>query len=1124
MASIDRQQHALEVLRSINKAITNLRLYPGQSVQVVKAVEKAYSELKVFLRLYDALCFGFHKGVPTLDSFIFERKEREQLDALSLVDSLEKAGFEKMTLARGIDRKRFKQVLSFFTATPEQIQKSGGHVAFVENAGLGPVFLEDEGEEVGRAQAVVRSFADFLQQLMTAGVRQEEILFLLESNQDGQQREKMRRELDDAGKGTHTLAGAVCFVLQSIQHQGVYQSSPGFYQLLENVSAVLKDEEIRKAGTATAALLAANLDQESLALLLCQPPVTPFGEALSYALLAAIDKERFQVLVVFLRQEEARLAGLQNQSDAESRMLVAETCRYLMTTVKGRQLHAVESMGMTEKQRQSKRLQAGVSALARGSLEGLRNKEILLHLAATFERLILNKKENIAAAIIQTLVGGLKLDDNELRRRSGQGLGLVGEKLVSLDSWVWLEKLTPTFLFCLRRTEDADESCARLVAILQDILTHAQKTGREDLAEKILLLFYAIRSGALGKSAEVRERVAQVQDRGVDRTILQAYLDRCFDKPVEEMYCQKIVMHGPLGIQFLLDVLLTSKRRAERIRLLKILAGVGAAMLSSLLLERLQEPMPWYGKRNLIRLLGETGAEGDASAVQGYLSHDDLRVQSEALSCIYKIGAQQKKQYLLDALPRISEKLKFRVVLALASVVDEEVVGVLVELLEDEKYFSPDIKKTLLTSICETLGHSGSAQAQKALLLLSASGGGRPKNMDMEVRQAVQRGLVLLDASRRQKRQMHAELRKTSTNAVRQAQVMRGRPTTKVYVPVTNLTEEHDVYLLLDQNKRAAAKTLLLDLISTVACLHKFDQAELLCRRLVEIDPLALDDIIKATEMVEEQRVVRSDQGQTQNWAEVYDFLSTEEFNGLYSAMEHVHYVPDENIVVQGDLHQRLVFVNKGRVKLFFRDPRGNDILLRTVGPGDIFGVDSFFEESVWTVNAASVGTVDAFVLPREALRKWQNSFPELESKLKTFCQQLVEQDALKVMVIDRRATERLNFSARLALAILDDNGQETGTVLQSEKGDVSIGGVSATVRLSHQRSGRLLLGRKVIVRQIDGPPGTPLTAGMAGMVVAIYGQNGAGGESVTSLQYTVHVQFDHPLQEAQLAAVASGN
>jgi CRP-like cAMP-binding protein len=259
------------------------------------------------------------------------------------------------------------------------------------------------------------------------------------------------------------------------------------------------------------------------------------------------------------------------------------------------------------------------------------------------------------------------------------------------------------------------------------------------------------------------------------------------------------------------------------------------------------------------------------------------------------------------------------------------------------------------------------------------------------------------------------------------------------------------------------------------------------------------------------------------NWVELYDFLTTEEFNALYAAMEHVTYGPDENIVVQGDLQQRLFFINKGRVKLFYRDPHGNDILLKTFGSGDFFGGDSFFKASVWTVSAASVGTVDAFVLPREALRRWQSTFPEMEPKLSEFCQQLEEHDSPKVMAIDRRGTERLSFTARLAMALLDDQGKAIGTVLLGEKGDVSIGGISSTVRIFHKRNIRLLLGRKVLVSLPDGLADSQLTSGMTGLVVAIYGQDVTRGKSAAYVHYSVHIQFDHPLHETDLAAVVSG-
>jgi len=1119
MASVDRQQHALEVLKCINKAITNLRLYSDQSAQAINATEKAYAELKLFLRLYKTFCFGLCDGVPTLEGITFDRKGREQLDALTLVDTLAKSGFEGLTLNQGMDRKRLKQLLSFFVATPEQIQKAGGNKAFIQLADLNDIFCVLGGTDkvLSTPCFCLRTFANCLQQNIAEGVRQEEISSFLHTRSGGQQDEAAQKVLRDQVKGVRFFSAAICSALQPLQQERLYEISPTFNHLLDSVSLALTAEERQKMADGAAAGLVGQLDHESLSLLFCQRFDSPFATALFSSLVAAIDKERFRALIDFLRQEGEKLSLSPRPKAAEARLLVDGCCRKLMETVKGRQLHALESMGMTEIQRQTKRLQAGLSALAQGSLEGLRNKEILLYLSVAFGQLMANKKENVAAAIIQTLVGGLKLEDAELRDRCGQGLGLIGEKLVALACWSWLEKLTPTFLHWLRNADEVDDSWIRVVAVLQEILVHAQKTRKEELVEKILSFFYAIRSGALKKSAEARKQVGLIQDKAVDREVLQAYLEQCFIKPIEEMHCQKIIMSGPLGIQFLLDALLANTKRSERIKLLQILNSVGAS-LTPLLLERLQSPMPWYGKRNLLRLLSGTGDEKDIKAVHGYLSHEDLRVQSEALSCIQRLSEKKRKQELLEALPRISEKLKFHVVRALASVVDEEVVGALVELLKDERYFSADIKTTLLVSICHALGRSGSLHAQKALQAYIGKDDVRPKNMAEQVWRAAHRGLEVIEASLRERKRKNVELQQRSVVSGRSGQsVLDGAA--KEYTPVTDLAEELEVYVLLSQNRLTAAKSLLLDLISTMSYLHRFDKAEALCHRLVEIDALALEDIVHATEIVEEQKILSVEQEQGMRWTDVYDFLTTEEFNCLYSVMEHVTYTADENIVVHGDQQQLLFFINKGRAKLFYQDRRGNEILLKTVGTGEILGADSFFKASAWTVNAASVGTVDAFVLHREALRKCKNACPELEAKLESFCQQLGEHDSLKVTAINRRMQKRYPVSSPLLMDLLDDDGKVTGTGLQGQTVDVSIGGISFMIRIKNIRQ---FLGRQVHVSLPDGPSECPLTTGVRGIVMAIYVQSTLKEGAAVHVPCSVHVQFDQPLLEAELALIAS--
>ncbi len=1121
MASSEQQQHALNVLKGMNKAITTLRLYPEQSAQVENAVETAYSDLKPFTRLYKQLSLGLEKGVPALDGIIFDRNSREQLNGLSMIGMLDKAGFEVMTLGQGIDRKRFKQILSFFTTSPEQITRAGGYEAFVRAADLATVFINDREKNSSEPLKPTYNVTDYLKILTDAGVGRDEFSLFLVTQRSDQHGEKMRRAVKDHDKGAHILAASVCFALQTLQQQGVYGISSHWSALSENVNFILTDERDRKVVTSRLAhLLTKHLDPSSLLLLCCQED----SLSLFSLLVEGCDKGVFRALVEFQRQEADRLSASLNENEQASLVRVDEVGHRLMQTVKGRQFHAAEVMGMTEQQRQGKRLHTGLNALAKGDLDGLKNKELLQHLPETFMRLMQHQKEQVAAAIIQTLVKGLKLaEDDELRLRVGQSLGLVGEGLLNLQRWDWLEKLTPSFLHCLKMEEEADESWARCVSLLQRILTHAQQANNEILADKILAFFYVVRSGAAGKTVEMQRVLGQIQDQAVDVSALQSYLDQCCGKSINGLYCQKIILHGPLGIQFLLDVVLTSGKRSMRIRLLKILTGIGDRLVP-LLVERLKKPMPWHGRRNLLRLLAATGSEEHLGVVREYLSHEDLRVQSEALLCINRLSGSQRKQELLAALPRISEKLKFQVVQALASVVDEEVVAALVELLHDEKYFSADIKDQLLVSLCETLGRSGSLQAQKSLQEFTGSVTVRPKRMAERVWEAAQKSLVLLDNYRRQQRQGLAEDQKKVEGALNPAQAAGERPVYN-YTPVTELAEERAIYSLLGQNKLVKARKRLLHLIITLSYLRRLDQAEILRQRLVEIDPLALDDILYASELIEEQRGVGAEQGQGVSWSEVYDCLSTEEFNNLYASLEAVSFAPNTNIATQGAVQRRLYFINKGRVKLFHRDAHGNDILLQIIGPGGVVGADCFFKESVWTVNAASVGMVDALMLSRGGLQKWQALYPDLESKMEEFCLQIGENDSSKMMAVERRQQERWNFSGQLALTLLDDSGGAIGPDLLSETGDISIGGMCCLVRIAQDKNLSPLLGRKVRVRLPELAGVNPqLAAGKIGVVVALFRQADAAVEAEGQVQFAVRMQFDQVLQETELAGVSDAS
>jgi len=91
--------------------------------------------------------------------------------------------------------------------------------------------------------------------------------------------------------------------------------------------------------------------------------------------------------------------------------IVSEGYEKLVATPRGKQILAMGAtqvvLKKTEQGRKEVRLQAGITALAKGDLTSLRNTEVCQSIPATIEKLLANDRESVAAAIIQNVVKGL---------------------------------------------------------------------------------------------------------------------------------------------------------------------------------------------------------------------------------------------------------------------------------------------------------------------------------------------------------------------------------------------------------------------------------------------------------------------------------------------------------------------------------------------------------------------------------------------------------------------------------------------------------------------------------------------------------------------------------------------
>jgi CRP-like cAMP-binding protein len=276
-----------------------------------------------------------------------------------------------------------------------------------------------------------------------------------------------------------------------------------------------------------------------------------------------------------------------------------------------------------------------------------------------------------------------------------------------------------------------------------------------------------------------------------------------------------------------------------------------------------------------------------------------------------------------------------------------------------------------------------------------------------------------------------------------------------------SLEEELIEQYVQDGNTETAVK-MLYDLIVKHARQKDFSKAEALRQKLFEVDPMALTEIIKTAEIIEEEKIVSIDVGHKELWAGLYNLLTPEESGLLYFAMKQAAFDPDQAIFQQGQLSPRLYFINHGELKLTCRD-KDREALLGSLTVGDIVGDDHFFVNSVCTTSLIAISSVRLHYLEREVLMVWEKEYPLLYSKLRDFCKKDSKaHEFLRHYRVDRRTQRRIAISGKCQIQILSAAGAVMGRPFYGELNDLSVGGLSFLVRITKKETAHMLLGRRV--------------------------------------------------------------
>ncbi|MBF0100287.1 MAG: cyclic nucleotide-binding domain-containing protein [Desulfobacterales bacterium] len=325
------------------------------------------------------------------------------------------------------------------------------------------------------------------------------------------------------------------------------------------------------------------------------------------------------------------------------------------------------------------------------------------------------------------------------------------------------------------------------------------------------------------------------------------------------------------------------------------------------------------------------------------------------------------------------------------------------------------------------------------------------------------------------------------------------------------IQKERQVDQLVQQNKIETATQRLFELIVYYAKKKEFPKAESLREKLIQVDDMALTEIIKSDEIIEAEKNSTLNQDRVKLWTLLFNDMSMQERNALYFNMQEMIVDSGETVLKQSDMNSRLFFVQQGQLNASYTI-QGKEIFIKSFEAGSIFGEDSFFEISVSTYCVTALSKCVLTFIEREILDKWNNEFPALEAKLFTYCQKQEKiSDIVTHKKMERRVYKRLKVKGNLSFQLLNFTGNPTGKILRGSLLDISIAGISFSIKSARKDQVKLLLGRSILI-QFNLPKGdSDYTIERNGIIIGVSSQ--------LYNDYYINVKFDKLLTEKIILA-----
>jgi HEAT repeat protein/CRP-like cAMP-binding protein len=1107
-------KNAIDAITVMNVAVTNIRLYPPSSAIIRNTVDRVHQLLSQILAQEKSVILAESGQNFVVCGHVFdEADQKRHPQANSLLELFSRFGLKSVSFEQRLAKSELKTFLQIISRNPSDVEAEGGLQEVVRRQKLPNILMDHK----------VYVVVDKDQQIVAGvDVRDEDIVKYLTGFGELSEADirKIREMARDPQWVAKVFQAGMAFIVRQKGESSYHKISEVVGHMIRTLDDI-SDEVNRDKITRELAAAIVDMDEEMMAPILTQEAEGRFSEALFDQVIEALDDEKFERIT-------ARIQQMGNDDNGESDP-AAQAYRYLMSSGKGQRLRdRIRRRQIQERKKRERRmalLKDGLTRIVRGEMAPFLETEFTEALPEYARQLISAGRSRTIRTLLEKLSTGLSDERPEVREKAAAALVDVGRPILADGRIAPMAESAPAWIHWIQSETHLSEAYPHLVRLLQDLAREMIRAEVFAETEPILETFHQIRYREGHPDPVVRDLAGEALREIATTDVLDLLLEE-FQTGAEEHRRQAIhllALFGEASMDRLLDLLAESRDMSIRVRILQMLSEIGAPAPGALI-RRIERGGAWYYLRNLILMLGKVGREEHLRVLVPLLKHEDFRVRRETLNSIYNIGGDRRGEVLVNALPEADDRLRLNIVDMLGALGHKPAARPLMDLIEGGKsFFSTKVSDRLQEKICAALGRIG---AEEAVPMLSNIAGQKGllglRSFPDNVREAAAHALANIGRADAGASEAGAKLtlpgRKLTLPGA-------GAPKPKTpKVVSTDLTlpaaPGERVVKRNDDTVEENVVEMLMGAIQEAARAGDFDRAEALRQQLVELDGLALTEIIQAGEIIERERAdpsteVEVDADHLGIWPELYDSLTREESEALYEALAETELPADEAVFEQGKPGRRLYFVHGGQLKqVFMSGEREN--LLKTVGKGDIAGEETFFGISVCTTSLVTLNRCRVSYLDRKILETWREHFPALESKLHDYCLRLDRiQDILRNKGIERRRQERFIIAGVVDVQLLNSSGAPTGKTFKGNLRDISVGGISFGIRSPSRKNISLLLGRNLEML-LDFPAALGPALGVEMMVSqgspkirikhvgTVIGVSHMSGED-----YAVHIKFE---------------